>query len=329
MKVLVTGAAGYIGNKLANTLAAGGSQVHALIRSGDVKKLFPYPNIVPFIGDACNEDSIAKAIEGCNQVYHVAAKVGAWAKDPSVFYEVNVEGTRKLMDAAIQSGVEKFVFTSTSGVFGPADTKPITEKDIRKIPFQIDYDRSKKLAEDVVLSYATKDISPVIVSPSKVYGPGRASHSLTANAIINTFLRKKITFIPYPGTYKVCFAYVDDVVNGHILAMEKGRTGETYILGGHNISYFDFFDQVRRLSNCKGRIIKLRRSFVKLLAHLQEFNHKLTGASVRFPVKSVDHAFSNYTFSSQKAIDELGYRITPLEEALIQTIQFLKDGKIE
>lgn len=326
MKVLVTGASGYIGNKLAHRLADQGKQVHALIRSGDVKKLFRHPNITAFIGDACREDSIAKAIDGCSQVYHVAAKVGAWAKNPSVFYDVNVEGTRKVLDAALRAGVERCVFTSTSGVFGPADKMPITENDTRKIPFQIDYDRSKKLAEEVVLSYADKGISPVIVSPSKVYGPGKTSHSLTANAIIETFLRKKITFIPYPGTYKVCFAYVDDVVNGHILAMEKGRAGETYILGGINISYFDFFDQIRRLSECKGRIITLRRGFVKILAHLQQFNHNLTGADIRFPVKSVDHAFSNYTFSSQKAVDELGYQITPLDEALIQTIQFLKNG---
>src|SRR4029079_19367319 len=205
----------------------------------------------------------------------------------------------------------------------PTDKLPITERDVRKIPFQIDYDRSKKMAEDVVLRYAGKGISAVIVSPSRVYGPGRTSSHLAANAIIDTFLRKRVTFIPYPGTYKVCFAFVDDVVDGHILAMEKGRAGETYILGGINISYFDFFDQIRRLSKCQGRIITLRKGFVKLLAYVQQVNHKLTGVAVRFPVNSVDHAFSDYTYSSQKAIDELGYRITPLDEALIQTIQFL------
>jgi len=329
MKVLVTGASGYIGNKLAHTLAKQGNQVLAMFRSGDVKKLFRHPNITAFIGDTCHEDSLEKAVQGCTQVYHVAAKVGAWAKNPSDFYDVNVEGTRKLLDAAIRAGVEKFVFTSTSGVFGPAETIPITENDTRKIPFQIDYDRSKKLAEEVVLSYVGKGISPVIVSPSKVYGPGQTSHSLTANAIIETFLKRKITFIPYPGTYKLCFAFIDDVVDGHILAMEKGRAGETYILGGINISYFDFFDQIRRLSKCQGRIITLRKGFVKFLAYVQQVNHKLTGAAVRFPVNSVDHAFSDYTYSSQKAIDELGYRITPLDEALTQTIQFLTNGTNE
>jgi nucleoside-diphosphate-sugar epimerase len=329
MKVLVTGASGYTGNKLAHVLAEQGIRVHALIRSGARKKLFHHNNISVFIGDVQQKESIARAIEGCTQVYHTAAKVGAWAKDPSVFYDANVEGTRKVLDAAILEGVEKFVFTSSSGVLGPTDEIPLTENDIRNTGFRIDYDRSKKMAEDVVVSYATKAINPVIVSPSKVYGPGNTSHSLTANAIIETFLRKKIAFIPSPGTYKVCFAYIDDVVNGHILAMEKGRAGERYILGGVNIGYYDFFDQIRHLSKCKGRIIALPKRFVKLLARMQQINHKITGAAVRFPVKSVDHAFSNYTFYSQKAIDQLGYKITPLDEALTKTIQFFKNGSDE
>src|SRR6185436_1482445 len=132
MRVLVTGAAGYIGNKLVHSLAARGMQVHALIRAGDVKKLFSHPNIAAFIGDAREEDCVARAVEGCTQVYHVAAKVGAWAKNPFDFYDVNVEGTRKLMNAAVRAGVEKFVFTSTIGVFGPTDKLPITERDVRK-----------------------------------------------------------------------------------------------------------------------------------------------------------------------------------------------------
>src|SRR4030095_2627565 len=190
----------------------------------------------------------------------------------------------------------------------------------------MDWDRSKKMAEDIVLTYSNKGLNSVIVSPSKVYGPGKTSHSLTANAIIKTFLKKGIIFIPSPGPYKLCFAYVDDVVKGHILAMEKGTASEKYILGGHNITYYDFFDRIRTLSHSRGSIVRVPKGMIKLAAYLQELRQKITVAPVLFPVKSVGHAFSNYTFSSEKAMRQLGYTITPLDESLIKTIQFLKNN---
>ena len=329
MKILVTGASGYIGNKLAHMLAGQGKEVHALIRSHEQKKLLEHKNISIFIGDVQQRESITKAMEGCRQVYHTAGKVGAWAKNSSMFYDVNVEGTRNVLAAATRAGVEKLVFTSTSGVLGPTHETPLTENHSRQIDFAIDYDRSKKIGEDVVFEYLNKGVNSVVVSPSKVYGPGKTSHSLTANAVIDLFLRKRITFIPSPGTYKVCFAYINDVVNGHILAMEKGTPGERYILGGINISYYDFFNTIRSASGTKGVIIKLPKSIVKQWAYFQQVNYKLTGSPIRFPVNSVNHAFSNYIFSSQKAIDQLGYQITPLNEALTKTIQFLQDGSNE
>src|SRR6267143_220601 len=105
--------------------------------------------------------------------------------------------------------------------------------------------------------------------------------------------------------------------------MEKGTTGEKYILGGINISYQEFFGRIRTLSCCKGHITGLPKSIIRAWAHIQEWNHNLTGSPVRFTVKSVNHFFSNYTFSSEKAIRDLGYKITPLEEALNKTIHFL------
>ncbi len=325
MKILITGASGYLGNKLAHTLASQGKMIHALVRSDSAKDLLLHPNITIFKGDILQKESLMGAMKECKQVYHTAAKVGVWAKKLSVFYEVNVEGTRNVLDAALLSGVEKTVFTSTCGVIGPTLNGPMDEKDTRSIGFEIDYDFSKKIAEDLVLQYAKEGMNTVVVSPSKVYGPGNISHSLTANAIINTFLKKRITFIPSPGTYRVCFAFIDDIITGHLLAMEKGVSGEKYILGGINISYYEFFDRLRNLSQCNGNIIKLPKSVIKTWAHVQELNHKIWGTAIRFTVKSVDHLFSNYIFSSKKATREIGYNITSLEEALQKTIHFLNN----
>jgi nucleoside-diphosphate-sugar epimerase len=323
MKVLITGASGYLGSKLAHRLANNGKTVHALVRSGAAEKRLQHANIKICRGEIMQKDSLQDAMQGCNQVYHAAAKTGAWDKDAESFYRVNIEGTRHVLDASIDNGIEKIVFTSTCGIIGPTNNGPLSEDHMRTFPFEIDYDLSKKKAEDLVIKYAGEGLQVVIASPSKIYGPGNISHSLMANAVIDTFLKKKIAFIPLPGHYQVCFAFLDDVVNGHLQAMEKGVRGEKYILGGTNISYFDFFNRIRTLSGNKGIIVQMPKGIIKMWAHAQELNYKLTKRPVRFPVKSVDHLFSNYTFSSQKAINELGYTITPLDEALTKTIQYL------
>jgi len=324
MKILITGATGYVGNNLAHTLADMGNEVHAIVRSASTKKILQHPNITLFEGDILEKESLLVAMKGCHQVYHTAARVGLCIKDPSVFYNVNVEGTRNVMQAALETGVEKSVFTSTCGVIGPTLTKPLNEKNPRITKIESVYDLSKKMGEEIIFQYANEGMNAVVVSPSKIYGPGNSSHSLTANAVIDLFLKKRITFIPSPGTYKVCFAFIDDIVNGHLLAMEKGKSGEKYILGGINISYQKFFEHIRTISSHNENIIQLSKNTLKGLALLQLLNYKITGNHPRFTTKSIDYLFNNYTFSSEKATQELGYQITPLEDALKQTIHFLK-----
>ncbi|MEI9956585.1 MAG: NAD-dependent epimerase/dehydratase family protein [Ferruginibacter sp.] len=324
MKILVTGASGYLGNNLAHKLAAMGNHVHALVRSDATKELLQHANITVFKGDIMQKESLSVAIKGCQQVYHTAAKVGVWAKDPVVFYDVNVDGTRNVLNAAITAGVAKTVFTSTCGIIGPSCNEPMSEKDPRITGFVLDYELSKKMSEDLVFQYAKKGMSIITVCPSKVFGPGNISHSLTANAIIDKFLKRKLALIPSPGTHKVCMAYIDDIVNGHLLAMEKGKSGEKYILGGTNISYYDFFDRIRTLLSGKGNIIKVSKNTIKAWAFLQLLNYKISGIAPTLTIKSAEAIFSNYIFSSEKASNELGYTITPLDDALQKTIQFLK-----
>jgi len=323
MKILITGASGYIGSKLSIILADRGHSVHAVVRSGDSQTRLMHPNIRVFTGDVLDKKSLQVAMEGCEQVYHVAGKAGMWARKTSVFYDVNVEGTRNVLDAALALGVKKMVYTSTCGVIGPSIDQPMEEKDSRNVEFVFDYDISKKMAEDLVAQYVRKGLEVVIVSPAKVYGPGHISHSLMMNAVIHKFLKNRITFIPAPGTFKVSFAFIDDIVKGHILAMEKGKSGERYILGGPNVSYYEFFNRLRMLASFKGFIVKLPKMIIQFLARIQELNHKLWNTNVLFTLKSVDQLFCNNTYSSDKAARELGYTITPLDEALQKTIQYL------
>jgi len=327
MKIFVTGATGYIGTNLAHTLAGMGNEVHAIVRSGKAKELLQHPNIMLFKGDILEKESLLLAMTGCRQVYHTAAKVGVWAKDPSLFYKVNVEGTKNVLDAALQSGIEKFVFTSTCGVIGSSLYEPLNEQDPLNTSFALEYDLSKKIAEEMVFQYAGKGMNTIIVCPSKVYGPGNISHSLTANAVINMFLKKRVAFIPWPGTYKVCFAFIDDIVKGHLLAMEKGKTGNKYILGGINTSYQQFFNSIRCISHCNGRIIQLSKESIRRWAVLELLSYKITSIQPHFTVKSSAYIFNNYIFSSEKATRELGYKITPLDEGLKKTIWFLKGQK--
>ena len=324
MHILVTGASGYIGHKLAHQLASRGHTVHAMIRSDAGKVVLQHPNIVVYKGDVRDKASLLAAMQSCQQVYHAAARVGAWAKRPMDFYDVNVTGTKNVLDAAATSGVKKLVFTGSVGVLGPATAEPLTETYQRSLPFFTDYEQSKKEAEDLVLFTAGKLVDAVVVSPGKVYGPGRTSHALTTNALIQTFLKKGVAVVPAPGTYQLCFAYIDDVVNGHLQAMERGRNGERYILGGPNISYFHFFDTIRTLSGGKGRILNVPKPLVKAWAGWQWLQHSVIGTDIRFTTKSVDLLFSNNTFSSEKAVQELGYTITPLEEGIRKTIHFLQ-----
>ncbi|TRW97140.1 NAD-dependent epimerase/dehydratase family protein [Flavobacterium gawalongense] len=325
MKILITGATGYVGNNLAHTLANRGNKVHAIVRSDSAKRVLQHPNITLFKGDILDKDSLVVAMKGCQQVYHTAAKVGLSIKNYPDFHNTNVEGTRNVIHAILQTGIEKTVFTSTCGVIGPSLNNPLNEENSQTTTLTNAYDVTKKLSEDIIFQHVAEGMNAVIVSPSKIYGPGNISHSLTANAVINMFLKKKITLIPSPGTYQVSFAFIDDIINGHLLAMEKGKSGEKYILGGVNISYQEFFNQIRAISSCNGHIIHLSKNIFKALALLQLLNYKIIGNPPLFTAKSIDYIFNNYVFSSDKAIQELGYKITPLGEALNQTIHFLKN----
>ncbi|HQW94066.1 MAG TPA: NAD-dependent epimerase/dehydratase family protein [Ferruginibacter sp.] len=324
MKIFITGATGYIGHQLALKLANQGNVVHIIVRDQSSPNIPVHNNIIVFPGDITYLSSIKKAMAGCEQVYHTAAIVKLFSKDPSLFYKVNVDGTRNLLGAAVDAGVKKFVYTSTCGVLGASVKMPKSEKDPRTESFDNEYEFTKFLAENLVKDYVHKGLFTVIVSPSKVYGPGIETHPVSVNWAINNFIKGKLTIIPKPSNILSNYCFIDDIVNGHILAMQHGLGGDKYILGGENLSYEDFFHQLRLLSGSKARIIPAPRFIVHIWALAQWCKYLITKEEPFVTIKGIHHIFINKIYSNEKAKQKLGYRPTPLQEALKQTIQFLK-----
>lgn len=327
MKILITGATGYVGNKLALTLAERDNDVQVLVRNPYSVHVPVHKNIRVFAGDITNRESITEAIEECEQVYHTAALVKIFSRQADHFYKVNVEGTYNLLTKAVEAGVKKFVFTSSCGVIGPTLNYPKCENDERIAGFDNDYEYTKFLAEEQVKEFAGKGLLTVIASLSKVYGPGIETHPYSVNRVIHKFLKGNPAFIPWPGNLATNYCFIDDVVEGHILAMENGIRGEKYILGGENISYTDLFQTIRSLSGTKARIIQTPKFFVELWAAMQWLQYKISGKEPFVTKKAIRTIFCNKTFSNDKAIRQLGYQVTPIKDGLQQTIQFFKTEK--
>ena len=149
MNIFITGATGYVGNNLANRLAGEGHTVHALCRSSNKKSLLAHPNIKTFEGDITDMTSIEHAMKGCVQAYHLAAFARVWSKDPSLFYKLNVEGTKNVLEAAKKLDVKNIVFTSTGGVLGPSNGRPVKEDDERYGNVFNEYEDTKTQAENL------------------------------------------------------------------------------------------------------------------------------------------------------------------------------------
>lgn len=324
MKILVTGATGYVGHELALALANQGDQVHIIVRNLISKNIPRHENIIVYRGDITDRSSIRNAMQGCTQVYHTAAVVKIFSKDPSVFYNVNARGTHNVLAEALDLGIKKFVYTSTCAVLGSSIQYPKKETDPRTESFDNDYEFTKYLGENLVKEYAHKGLFTVIVSLSKVFGPGIETHQISVNNIINKFIHGKITFIPKPISIVSNYCFINDIVTGHMLAMQYGLGGEKYILGGENISYDTFFRELRSLSRSRARLVPIPKVVIKTLAVIDWIKFLVTKKEPFVTVKGIRHIYINKEFDNRKAIQQLHYQPTPFKEALKQTIHFLK-----
>ena len=325
MKILITGASGYIGHKLAMEAARRNYTVHILVRDMRSPLLPTHPNIIKFKGDITDKASVMAAMMNCDKVIHAAAIAKLSAKDNTIFYSVNVEGTRNMLDAALALGVKKFVFTSSGAVIGPSGKYPMSENDPRIAAFENDYEISKHWAEELVKEYCRRGLFAIIVVAPRVYGPGHDCNGNTMNVLLKNILSLRLAFVPSYDNVVANYAFLDDVVTGHFLAMDKGLGGEKYILGGENLSYRSFFQLIKQNTDKKIGLIRIPKLLLKIFSFFYMTICALVGKETHISPKVVDRLAQDRALSSDKAIRQLGYSITPFSIGIHKTILHLKN----
>lgn len=326
MKTFVSGATGFIGSRLALRLANSGHEVHALYRYENKTAIIQHPNIKLFKGDILDFDSLIKPVEGCTQIFHTAAFACVWDKDPSLIYRKNIEGTMNVVRAGIISGVERIVCTSTAGVLGPSCSGEIVDENTPcPQKYFIDYECSKMMMETILKTLSLKGPEIVIVNPSRVYGPGILSESNGITRIIQNYMHGKWRIIPGNGKSIGNYVYVEDVVTGHIQAMEKGKSGERYVLGGTNMTFNEFFGVLARLTGRRFFMVHFPIPIIQMISEIMLLIARTTGrAPLIIPalVRKYNH---NWNLSSAKAERELDYKPVDFKTGAGITINWLKN----
>jgi dihydroflavonol-4-reductase len=322
-KTLVTGGTGFVGRSLVQELLADGRQVRVLARRPDHPALQGLEvEVSP--GDLRNPDSLKKALAGCHRLFHVAADYRLWVPDPPEMYAINVQGTRHLLQAALDADLERVVYTSTVGTLGnPGDGRPGTEATPVSLTDMVGhYKKSKFLAERVALEYAVRGLPLVIVNPSTPMGPWDYRPTPTGQMIVD-FLKGKVPAYIESGLNLV---HVRDVARGHILAEQKGRKGEKYILGHLNLSLSQVFGM---LAECCGRPAprwRLPYYPILALAYLSEsWSNRVSHRPPAIPLTAVRMAKKFMYFDNSKARQELGLPQTPVIEALQEAVAWFQE----
>jgi dihydroflavonol-4-reductase len=296
-----------------------GDRVRVLVR--DQKRLRELDAEV-FQGDLRDPASLQRALSGCEVLYHVAADYRLWAKDPSELYRSNVEGTRNVLDAARYAGVERVVYTSTVGCIGvPGDGRlgdesmPVGEQDIRGA-----YKRSKFLGERVALEAAGNGIPVVIVNPTAPIGDHDWRPTPTGKIVVD-FLRRKMPAYVDTGLNVVD---VRDVAAGHLLACEKGRCGERYILGGENLTLQQIFAKLEEISHLKAPKVKLPYAVAYAAGVVTTAWANVSGVEPRAPLDAVRMARKKMWVRHDKAAGELGYAPGSAMNALRRAVEWFR-----
>ena len=328
MNCFVTGASGFIGGNLVHELVARGHRVKALVRPGSDLRGLEGARFERVEGDVSDGTKLTRAMEGCDWCFHVAASYHLWLRDYAPMYAANVEGTRHVLEAAGKAGCSRIVYTSTVGCIGLPKEKNgeclATDESTPVFEGQMSnhYKLSKWQAEVVARELAARGLPIVIVNPSAPVGPRDVKPTPTGKVIVD-FLNRQMPAYLDTG---LNWVHVRDVAIGHILAAEKGRSGERYILGNAdgNWTMKQALDVLEEITGVAAPKFRVPHGIALLAAHVDEAMSRFTGKAPKAPLAGVQMAKYKMFFNPAKAIRELGLPQTPPRQALADAVDWFR-----
>lgn len=321
-RVLVTGVSGFVGSAVARALARRGAELRGLVRSTSLRtNLENFPGEL-VEGDLRDADAVARAMRGVRLLFHVAADYRLWAPDPEEIVRNNETITRSVMEAALTARVERIVYTSSVATLKPVNRGPADESSIATPAQAIGaYKRSKVVAERLVETMiAERALPAVIVQPSTPIGPRDAKPTPTGRIIVEAASGKMPAFLDVG----LNLVHVDDVAEGHLLALDKGRIGERYILGGEDVMLGQMLTEIAEIVTRRPPKLRIARAPLIPLAWINEQFARATGSTPFLTLDSLRMAKHRMFFSSAKAQAELGYLARPYREALVDAIGWFR-----
>ena len=322
---LVTGASGFVGSHVARQLVAAGRSVRILARPSSDLRALEGVAVERVEGDLRDPASLARAVRGAQLVFHVAADYRLWAREPQEIYRSNVEGTRSLLSAARHAGVERIVYTSTVATLAvpSADGSLPNEETHATLDQMIGhYKRSKFLAEQEAMKAAAAGLPVVMVNPTAPIGPGDWKPTPTGRIILD-FLKGRMPAYVDTGLNVVA---VEDVAAGHLLAAEKGRVGERYILGGVNRTLKQILDALSKIAGRPAPRVKMPHAVALAAGYADQWFSRLAGREPQIPVEGVKMSRHRMFVESDKAERELGYHAGSVDAALERAVRWYQEN---
>jgi len=325
MLAFVTGATGFLGSHVARVLAEQGAALRLLVRPTSNLRNLRGLKAETATGDLRDAASLQKAMTGCDTVFHVAADYRLWVQDPDEMYRSNVGGTRAILEAAGKNGVERVVYTSSVATMGfTGDGHPADEDSPVSLADMIGhYKRSKFMAEQVAMEAGRSGLHVVTVNPTTPVGEQDVKPTPTGRIVVD-FLKRK-----FPAYVETGLNLVDvgECARGHIAALEKGKPGERYILGGENLTLKQILDKLGHITGLPSPTVKLPYFFALATGVVDEaISGRLFGREPRATVDTVRMGKKKMFASSAKAERELGWRIVPVEDALRRAVDWFRSN---